>query len=71
MKTLKFKTNINCGNCIKSITPFLDEVTAIKNWSVDTEHSDKILTIEGEDTITTNLVIETVEDAGFDILALS
>jgi hypothetical protein len=25
MKTLKFKTNINCGGCLAKVTPFLNE----------------------------------------------
>ena len=69
MKKLQFKTNINCGNCIKSISPFLEEVAEISHWSVDTDNPDKILTVEGE-TITNELVIDTVEDAGFDIVVI-
>lgn len=69
MEKLQFKTNINCGNCIKTITPFLDEVTAIEQWAVDTDNPNKILTVEGT-AVTAALVIETVEDAGFDIEAL-
>ena len=68
MATLQFKTSINCGSCVKSITPFLDEVDAIQKWSVDTDNSDKILTVEGD--ITIEKIIETVEDAGFDIVAI-
>ena len=66
MKTLKFSTNINCGNCIRTISPFLNETEGIINWSVDTDDPDKILTVEGED-ISASTVIDTVEDAGFDI----
>lgn len=69
MEKLQFKTNINCGNCIKTITPFLDEVAAIEQWTVDTDNPSKILTVEGKDA-TAALVIETVEDAGFDIEVL-
>jgi copper chaperone len=25
MKTLQFKTNINCGGCIKAVTPTLNQ----------------------------------------------
>jgi copper chaperone len=66
MKTLKFTTNINCSNCIKTISPFLNETEGIIKWSVDTDNPDKILTVEGED-ISASTVIDTVEDAGFDI----
>ncbi|AWV98831.1 heavy-metal-associated domain-containing protein [Arcticibacterium luteifluviistationis] len=64
MKELKFKTNINCGNCIKSVTPFLNQLDEVDEWKVDTENPDKILTIEGDD-ITSKEIIETVEKAGF------
>lgn len=37
MTELKFKTNINCGSCIKSVKPFLDEAVGENNWSVDTD----------------------------------
>ena len=49
MNTYKFKTNINCSNCIKAVTPFLNSVTAIKEWYVDTDNPDKILTVTTDD----------------------
>ncbi|MEY4465215.1 MAG: hypothetical protein RLZZ465_845, partial [Bacteroidota bacterium] len=36
MTTLQFNTNINCGNCIKSVTPFLNALESIEAWEVDT-----------------------------------
>ncbi len=66
MKTLKFTTNINCSNCIKTISPFLNETEGITKWSVDTDNPDKTLTVEGED-LSASTVIDTVEDAGFNI----
>ena len=68
MITLKFKTNINCANCLKSVGPFLNEISGI-SWSVDTTVSDKILKVEGENP-DKNKIILAVEDAGFDIEAL-
>jgi copper chaperone len=46
MKTLKFKTNINCNNCIRSVTPFLNEIDSIEEWKVDIENP-KITGIPG------------------------
>ena len=66
MTTLQFKTNINCKNCIRSITPFMEEVEGIASWVVNTENPDKILTVE-VDALTTTDIIAVVEDAGFDI----
>ena len=66
MKTVKFKTNINCGSCIKSVTPFLNELDNIDLWKVDTDNPDKILevTIDDEDV---ESVIASVKSAGFEI----
>lgn len=65
MSELKFKTNINCGSCIKSVTPFLHEAVGEGNWKVDTENADKILTVETEEEVAD--VVEAVTDAGFKI----
>lgn len=65
---LQFKTNINCGNCVRTVTGFLNEVKGIERWEVDTNNPDKILTVEGEE-VTADEVIEAVEEAGFDIQA--
>ena len=45
MKSYKFKTNINCGNCIKSVTPFLDELKDAE-WNVDTNDKRKVLEVK-------------------------
>lgn len=68
MATMQFKTNINCGSCVRSVTNFLNEVPGMEKWRVDTDHPDKILTVEGP--ATAEAVIEAVEDAGFDARAL-
>lgn len=46
MKTLKFRTNINCGGCVAKVTPFLNKQEGVKSWEVDTNSPDKILTVE-------------------------
>lgn len=48
MNTLKFKTNVNCGGCIATVTPHLNQVKGIGKWSVDTTTPLKILTVETE-----------------------
>ncbi len=64
MNTLKFKTNINCGGCIKAVTPHLDKAEGIKSWQVDTANPEKILTVEA-DGIDAQKVQQVVEKAGF------
>ena len=64
MKTLKFKTNINCGGCISKVTPFLDKQEGIESWEVDTANPDKILTIKSDD-VTEEEVKATLQKVGF------
>ena len=70
MKTLKFKSNINCTGCLSKATPVLNEEKAIEKWDVDLESDDRILTVE-----TSNLdaekVKQTVQKAGFNLEELS
>ena len=66
MKTLQFKTNINCSNCVRAVTGFLNDVPSVQEWAVDTDNPDKILTVKG-DGVTVEAVVEAVEDAGFDV----
>ena len=69
MSTYTFKTNINCGNCIKSVTPFLNELDNVDSWKVDTENPDKILEVELDDE-DVQAVVSAVEKAGFKIQRL-
>ncbi|MDI9858139.1 heavy-metal-associated domain-containing protein [Flectobacillus roseus] len=66
MEKLQFKTNINCGNCVSKVSPFLNQVEEIENWKVDTSIPEKILTVEGED-LSSDKIKEVVESAGFEI----
>lgn len=61
-----FKTNINCGNCIKSVTPFLNELDNLDSWKVDIENNDKILTVDLDDD-NDGAVVDAVKQAGFSI----
>ena len=64
MPTLKFKTNINCGNCIRAVTPTLNGERAIQTWEVDTTSPDKILTVATE--LSAAQVEALIEKAGFE-----
>lgn len=68
MAQLQFKTNINCGGCVRSVTGFINEVPGIESWSVDTNLPDKILTVEGEAAAAA--ITAAVQEAGFEIVAL-
>lgn len=64
MKTLKFKTNVNCGGCIATVTPHLNQIKGIIKWSVDTSNPLKILTVETEEN-NPEVIIETLKAAGY------
>ena len=66
---LRFKTNINCGGCVASVKPYLDNADGICHWEVDTT-KDKVLTVKSQG-ITQEQVIETVQKAGFKIEPLN
>ncbi len=64
MKSQKFKTNINCSNCLAKVQPFLEQEEKVKSWTVDLESEDRILTVDSED-MTEEEVFKTVLKAGF------
>ena len=63
MNTLQFKTNINCGGCLKAIGPALNGEKAIASWQVYTANPDKLLTVRTE--LSAEQVVALVTDAGF------
>ena len=65
-KNLQFKTKINCGGCVASVKPHLDNADGICHWEVDTTNKDKVLTVKSEG-ITEQEIIDTVKKAGFTI----
>ena len=68
MATLQFKTTINCGGCIKAVTPTLNQTVGAGNWQVDTANPAKILTVTS-DQATAAQIVQAVEAAGFEIQA--
>ena len=64
MKTLKFKTNINCNGCIANVTPSLNQVQGILKWDVDISNPLKILSVETEN-INEDEIITMVKNAGY------
>ena len=66
MPTLQFKTTINCGSCVKAVSPALNQAVGAGNWQVDTANPAKILTVTS-DQATAAQVVQAVEAAGFEI----
>lgn len=42
---MKFKSNINCQNCVAKVKNTLDTLVGAEAWNVDTENASKILEI--------------------------
>ena len=63
MNTLRFKTNINCANCVRAVTPTLNGEPAISAWQVDTEASNKVLTVTTD--LSEQQLVALVTNAGF------
>lgn len=58
MSDIKFKTNINCGGCVATVTPVLNNVVGANNWEVDTTDREKILTVHTDKDIANQIVTE-------------
>jgi copper chaperone len=70
MKTLKFKTNINCGGCVSAVTTALNEAVGETNWQVDINDPQKILTVNSN-FLTANELEAMVKKAGFNATVIN
>jgi copper chaperone CopZ len=66
METKSFGTNLTCGSCVATVTPFLKADPEIAVWSVDTNDERKLLTVSGE-VVDLDHVRATVQKAGFKV----
>ena len=64
MSTFKFKTNINCGSCVRAVTPMLNKLSTLENWEVDTDSEEKVLITSGENLLPED-VIKALSKVGF------
>ena len=64
METLKFKTNVNCGGCIATVTPHLNQIKGIGKWNIDTSNPLKVLTVEDSELLP-DVIIEKLKEAGY------
>lgn len=71
MEILKFKTNINCGGCIATVTPSLNNLKGVEKWEVDTKSPDKILTVQTGKGLVAEQVIASLKEKGFGAVKLS
>lgn len=66
MKTIEFKTNINCGGCVSKVTEPLNTIVGQENWKVNTDNPDKILTVTAQN-ITADTIVTAIKKLGFSI----
>ena len=66
MKSMRFKTNINCSGCIAKVTETLDSTVGKDLWSVDTSNPEKILSVANA-AIASNAVISALHQIGFKV----
>lgn len=64
MKTLKFKTNINCGGCVSKVTPFLEKQKGIESWEVDINNPDKVLEVKSK-WVSEKQIVSILDKIGF------
>ena len=64
METLKFKTDLHCNHCIATITPYLDDMSEISQWTVDLKDENKTLTVKG-DNLSSEKIIDALAQAGY------
>ncbi len=67
MTTLKMKTNLRCGACVKSIQSLFDAEPGIKRWDADVSTPDKVLTVEG-DGVSAARVGELLRQKGYQVV---
>ncbi|WP_187262356.1 heavy-metal-associated domain-containing protein [Pontibacter beigongshangensis] len=70
MTTYKFKTTINCGSCVKAVTPHLQKLEGVEEWKVDTDNPDKVLEVK-TNSLDAETIQNTVQKAGFKAEQLS
>lgn len=63
METLQFKTNIKCGGCVATVTPFLNGDQNVENWAVDLESADRVLKVET--SLSPEEIAQLIKKAGY------
>ena len=65
VKSVKLKTNITCAGCLNTVTPFLQKIKGLENWSVDLQDPSRTLTATMDDTISAEDIRNALAAAGY------
>jgi len=60
------KTTLNCASCVSKVTPGLNRIAGLSEWSVDTADPQKRLAVSVDHPDVINQVVAAVRDAGFE-----
>jgi len=61
-----FKTTLQCGSCVSKVTPGLNRIEGLDDWSVDTADPDKRLTASVAGAEVVAQIVAAVQAAGFE-----
>jgi len=64
MESIRLKTTVKCNGCLATVTPFLNGLAGLTNWSIDLNDQQRILTAEISG-ISAEDVIAVIRKAGF------
>jgi copper chaperone len=64
MEKIQLKTDLSCRHCVKAVEPILKNESGIKNYDINLEHPDKLVTIESEGA-DINRIIGQFNEAGY------
>jgi len=53
-------------NCVRTVTPVLNELDNVDFWKVDTDHADKLLEVSLDDDNVSS-VMTAIKNSGFEI----
>lgn len=69
MASFRFETTITCGSCVAKVKPYLDALSGINHWEVDTKSPQKILEVKTQ--LSPETVIHTINQAGYQATLIS
>lgn len=66
-KTVKYKTNLKCQNCVDKVKKQLDDLDIIEVWTIDLDDPNDLLTVIMDEDGNTAIIETVFSDAGYDI----
>ena len=62
---MRFKTNAKCAGCTAAILKALAPIAPEQDWTFDLSSPDKTLAYTGNARIDADIIVKTIETAGF------